>query len=246
MNTGPWTHHSNAVTSQFQASDRLRDILERARARSAEAAPAPAPEPAQAEATVEALLDRNQPLPDPRALSRLYKEQALAARLPENLEAEVEPPPAPGTAAPGWGDLPAPAPLPHPGATDDPPPPPVWAEPETHTTITSPPPLSAAELRTVMQKLQSDFGGSYALYELPKAPADDSVARSMQAEWDEELAELKRLAEESQQSNKVFIIGALVVVVVLGAFIYLAAFGPLKAPPTPTVSPTPTAAAGHR
>jgi len=244
MNAGPGPNHLSTVTSEFQTSDRLRDILRRARERSAGAAPLPpAQERAQAEASVESLLDRTQPLPDPRALSRLYQEEELSVRLPESLEAEAEAAPAPGPTSPVWLEPPAPAP---PSTTDVPgeaPPPPVWAEAEAHV---SQPAMSPAEIRKVMQKLQSDFGDSYQLYEIPRAPADDFGARTVQEERDRELAELKRLADESAQSNWVFLLGSVVVVVILGVFIYLAAVGPLKATPGPVATPSATAPAAHR
>jgi hypothetical protein len=226
------------VNSEFQTSDRLRDILRRARERSEGAATAPAAqERAHAEASVEALLDRSQPLPDPRALSRLYKEQALNSRLPESLEAEAQGASASQASAPA-SESPAPAP------TDDGLPPPVWADaaPPAATAEAgrqpAQPAMSLAEIRSVMQRLQSEFGGSYTLYEVPKK--DDYGERTAQEERDLELAELKRLADESARSNRVFLLGSLVVVLILGVFLYLAAAGPLKAP---TPRPTPSATA---
>src|SRR5258708_33137580 len=96
-----------AVNSESQGSDKLRDILRRAKERSAatDAQPA-AQERAQSEAGIEPLLDRSQPLPDPRALSRLYTEQARASRLPDAMHAEDAA--APGAPRPTTG-APAPA-----------------------------------------------------------------------------------------------------------------------------------------
>jgi hypothetical protein len=241
MNVGPRPDHLTTVTSEFQTSDRLRDIIERAKARSATAPPVPeAQDRAHAEATVEALLDRSQPLPDPRALSRLYKDQTLAASLPESLEAEAEAL-APKPSTPGWGELPAPAP--RAGVTEEPPPPPVWAEKEAQP---SQPSMSPTEIRNTLQKLQSEFGGSYTVYETrPEPPEVDDTAAALQEEEDAELAELKRLAEESARTNWIFTVGSVVVVVVLAVFIYLAAAGPLKTPPVPTPTPSATAKAAH-
>jgi hypothetical protein len=205
-------------------------------------------DPAQAHASIEALLDRNQPLPDPRALSLLYKEEALTERLPESLEAEAAAAQAPS--APGWSELPTPAPRPR--ATEDALPPPVWADDVPQPPVsaqpqqgTSQPVMSPSEIRAVMQKLQADFGGSYTLYEVPKTPSDDYGERTAQEERERELAELKRLADESARSSWVFLIGAAVVVVILGAFIYLAAAGPLRAPTPPGATPSASAGAAH-
>src|SRR2546430_9917444 len=151
MNAGPSRDHPTTVTSEFQTSDRLRDILQRAKARSAGTPPARA----QAEASVEALLDRDQPLPDPRALSRLYQQQALAVRLPESLEAEAGVASAQPAYAPGFSELPAPAPRPQGETTEAAPPPPVWADEEPQP---SQPAMSPSEIRSVMQKLQSELG----------------------------------------------------------------------------------------
>src|SRR5258708_12785183 len=88
-----------AVNSESQGSDKLRDILRRAKERSAATIALPAAqERAQSEAGIESLLDRSQPMPDPRALSRLYKEQALASPLPDPIHAK--PSPAPPTPPP--------------------------------------------------------------------------------------------------------------------------------------------------
>jgi translation initiation factor 2 alpha subunit (eIF-2alpha) len=106
--------------------------------------------------------------------------------------------------------------------------------------------MSPSEIRRVMQKLQSDFGGSYTLYEIPQAASDDFGALAVQEERDQELAELKRLADESAQSNWVFVLGGVVVVLIIGVFIYLAAAGPLKAPPTPVATPSATTPATHQ
>src|SRR5258708_26049581 len=137
-----------AVNSESQGSDKLRDILRRAKERSAATIALPAAqERAQSEAGIESLLDRSQPLPDPRGSSRVYKEQALASRLPDSIDEEVAaatgaPPPATGAPATGVS------------TADEGPPPPVWAaEPAAPATQ---PAMSAAEIREVMRTLQSE------------------------------------------------------------------------------------------
>jgi hypothetical protein len=105
--------------------------------------------------------------------------------------------------------------------------------------------MSPSEIRSVMQKLQLEFGGSYTVFETPQAPPDDFIGPSLQEERERELAELKRLADESAASNWIFLLGSAIVVVVLAAFIYLAAAGPLRAPPTPVATPGATAPATH-
>lgn len=226
-----------AVNSESQGSDKLRDILRRARDRSAATIAMPAAqERAQSEAGIESLLDRSQPLPDPRALSRLYKEQALASRLPDSIDDEVAAASGPPTVAAG-------AP-PVPGVTTgaEAPPPPVWAE-EAAAPATQPA-MSAAEIREVMRTLQSEFGQGYTIFEPPKPKEEeDHYARAIQDQRDLELAELKRLAEESERSSWLYLLGAALVAVVVGVFIYLAATGPLHAPPAPQATPSATARA---
>jgi hypothetical protein len=182
---------------------------------------------AQGQATVEALLDKSQPLPDPRALSRLYKEQALA-QLPDDTD---EAPPA---RAPGWSEAAPSALAPIPG-TQQPPPQPT--EP-----VTTRPTLSPAEVRAVVNSLQEKFSGSsYMLYEVPKAPVDDLGAASLREQEERERAELEQLAQEARHSNLVSLMGALLVIVVIGGFIWLATVGPLKAKPAPSATPSATA-----
>lgn len=177
---------------------------------------------------MEALLDKSQPLPDPRALSRLYQEQALA-ELPEESD-EAAPAPAatsgryePPVAPPGMVP-----PLRPPRAADP---------------VSSQPSMTPAEMRAVMKNLQEQFSGSsYKLFEVPnKAPEDDVAAASLREQEEQERAELDELAREARQSNLVSLLGALLVIVVIGAFIYLATAGPLKAKPAPSASPTATA-----
>jgi hypothetical protein len=186
-----------------------------------------AQQPAQGEATVEALLDKSQPLPDPKALSRLYREQTLAELPDESDEAarastatSGAPPAAPGPSAQ--------QPLPSGG-------------------VISQPPMSPAEMRAVMKSLQEQFSTStYKVYEVPKAPPDDFGAVHLPEQQELERQELERqeleqtlerLASDARRSNLVYMVGAVLVVVVIGTFIYLATSGPLKAPaPSPTPS----------
>ncbi len=218
------------MNSESQGSDKLRDILRRAKERSAATIAVPAAqERAQSEAGVESLLDRSQPLPDPRALSRLYKEQALASRLPENIDDEVA---AIGT-----------PPAPSVGAGEEAPPPPVWAE-EPAAGATQPA-MSAAEIREVMSTLQSEFGRGYTIFEPPKPKEEeDQYARALEEQRDRELAELKRLAEESARSSWLYLLGGALVAVVVAVFIYLAASGPLHTP-APVITPSASAKATH-
>src|SRR5258708_2049272 len=194
-----------AVNSESQGSDKLRDILRRAKERSAATIALPAAqERAQSEAGIESLLDRSQPMPDPRALSRLYKEQALASRLPDSIDDEVS------------------------------------------AATAAQPSMTAAEIKEVMRTLQSEFGQGYTVFEPPKRKEEeDQYARGLQEQRDRELAELKRLAEESERSSWLYLLGGALVAVVVGVFIYLAASGPLHASPAPKVSPSATASAAH-
>lgn len=225
-----------AVNSESQGSDKLRDILRRAKERSAATIALPAAqERAQAEAGIESLLDRSQPLPDPRALSRLYKEQALASRLPDSIDDEVAA--ATGTQPMVTGG----PPVPGVAVGEETPPPPVWADEEAAPATQ--PAMSAAEIRDVMRTLQSEFGQGYTIFEPPKPKEEeDQYARAIQEQRDRELAELKRLAEESERSSWLFLLGGALVAVVVGIFIYLAATGPLQAP-APKVTPSATASA---
>jgi hypothetical protein len=214
------------VNSPSQPSDRLRDILHRARERSATAASAAVPaaqQRAQGQATVESLLDKSQPLPDPRALSRLYRDQALE-QLPEESDDAAAAPAQPlaPTATTDWQNTPAPAPA---------------AEP-----VLTQPILSPAEIRAVMNSLQEKFStSSYRLFEVPKGPVDDFAESSRREQEERERAELEQLAVEAKQSNLVSIMGALLVILVIGAFIWLATSGPLKAKPAPSVTPSASA-----
>ena len=221
--------------SPSQPSDKLRDILHRARERSALAPPVPAAqERAQGQASVESLLDKSQPLPDPRALARLYQEQALA-QLPE--ESDDAPPAAPTT--PGWSDLPPPAPAPGTAAQFQAASAAQFPAPSQPDPVSAQPTMSPAELRAVMSSLQEKFSGStYRIYDVPStAAADDFSAGVAQQIEDEERAELARLKKEARNSNLMSLLGAVLVIVIIGGFIYLAT-GPLKGKPTPTVSPS--------
>jgi hypothetical protein len=79
-----------------QGSDKLTAILAEARAKAEAARAAGPPQRTPAETRrVEALLDRNEALPDSRALARLYQSQELVEKLPED-EDSSPPPAAPG------------------------------------------------------------------------------------------------------------------------------------------------------
>jgi hypothetical protein len=183
---------------------------------------------AQGQATVEALLDKSQPLPDPRALSRLYQEQALA-QLPEESE---EAAPAPAAASDRYQPPVAP-----PGAV---PPPPSARDADR---VSSQPSMTPAEMRAVMNSLQEKFSGSsYKVFAVPKkAPGDDIAEAILREQEARDRAELEELEKEARQSNLVSLLGALLVIAVIGGFIYLATSGPLKAKPAPSISPTATA-----
>jgi hypothetical protein len=93
-----------------------------------------------------------------------------------------------------------------------------------------------------MNSLQEKFSGSsYKLYEVPKRPEDDFAAASRREQEERDRAELEQLETEAKQSNLVTLMGALLVVVVIGAFIWLATSGPLKAKPAPSVTPSASA-----
>ena len=68
-----------------QPSAKLKAILAEARARAeATKAAGAATPPTRETQRIEALLDRNEDLPDPRALARMYREKTLVERLPED------------------------------------------------------------------------------------------------------------------------------------------------------------------
>ena len=186
-----------------------------------------AQQPAQGEATVEALLDKSQPLPDPKALSRLYREQALA-ELPD--ESDETAPASTATSGP---------PPSAPGQSAQP--------PQPSAGVISQPPMSPAEMRAVMRSLQEQFStSSYKVYELPKAPPDDFGAVHLPEHQELERQQLEQTLEQAasdaRRSNLVYLVGAVLVIVVIGTFIYLATSGPLKAPaPSPTPSASPSA-----
>jgi hypothetical protein len=188
---------------------------------------------AQGQATVEALLDKSQPLPDPRALARLYQDQVLT-RLPDETD-EVAAAPAAPAAAPAWSELPVPPPAPGSIAHSQPPPPTEAAS--------SRPTMTPAEMRQVMNNLQEKFSSSsYRIFEPPKRVVeDDYAAASMREREERERAELEELAREARHSNVVSLLGAVLVIVVIGGFIWLATSGPLKAKPAPSATPTATA-----
>ncbi|MFN2465042.1 MAG: hypothetical protein ABR598_02115 [Candidatus Dormibacteria bacterium] len=85
-----------------QGSDKLKAIIAEARDR-AEAARAAGPAPRTAAETrrIEALLDRGEALPDPRALARLYQSKELVEKLPDDEDETPSTQAPPSDAAPG-------------------------------------------------------------------------------------------------------------------------------------------------
>ena len=217
-----------------QGSDKLKAILAQAqeKARAAQAATAAAAAAAPAETRrVEALLDRNEALPDPRALSRLYRNKELVERLPDDEDQAV-----------GAASTPPPAPTP--------PPPPAPESPvaaaavpvvrdDRDTAQPKRPPLSPAQIRDVMNELQAQFPSApYQTFEARPLP-DDVIP--MPDEPEDETAVV--LAEPNEAF---YIVGALVALVVIGVFVLLALNGPLRyRPPAGAASPAPSASA-HR
>ena len=203
-----------------QGSDKLKAILAAAgaRARAAQAtATAAAGEAAAETSRPEALLDRNEALPDSRALARLYRNNELVERLPEDEEHPVAPistaaPPAiPATRAPSA-----------PGHDR--------AEPGH-------PPLSPAQIRDVMTELEARFPSrSYRTFEAKPLPED--VIPMPPDEGD---------GEAVQETNQPFyILGAILALAVIGVFVYLALNGQLQRhPPTGGATPAPSVSA-HR
>jgi hypothetical protein len=208
-----------------QGSDKLKAILAAAqeKARAAQAAAATETSPVGETTRVEALLDRNEALPDPRALARLYREKELVERLPEDEEQAVGPAPSAPPAAPG----PTPEVYSPPVAAAAP-----LADPHPEPRR---PPLSPAQIREVMNELQSQFpSGVYQTFEAKPLP-DDVIP--MPEEDDD------RALEQLQEVNESFyILGALFAFAVVGVFVFLALNGPLRYRP-PAAGPTPSPSA---
>lgn len=207
-----------------QRSDKLKAILAQAqqKAQAAQATRAATPALAPTDG-IEALLDHNAALPDPRALARLYRSHDLVVRLPEDDDSAVpaapvavaeSPPPPPAAAELPYAAEPAPA---APGPPDR-------------------PPLSPAQIREVMNELRGQFtAGSYMTYEAKPNPVDVIPM----PEEDEVVA-----APIVELNERFYIAGALIALAVIGIFFLLALNGPLRyRPPAAGPSPGPSASA---
>ncbi|MDQ6746647.1 MAG: hypothetical protein M3010_00870 [Candidatus Dormibacteraeota bacterium] len=201
-----------------EVSDKLKAILEDARARAQRAQAAAAAPPNAVETNrVEALLGRDEALPDPRALARLYREKGLAERLPDD-EGAAGSPVAPAENAPPVYEAPG-----SPGSDRVPP---------------ARPPLSPAQIREVMSELQEQFTPrSYLTFEAKPLPEDVIP-----------MAEDDPLEPEAapEPSERFYLAGALIAMVVIGIFVVLALNGPLRYKPPPGgPTPSPSASARH-
>ena len=221
-----------------QGSDKLKAILAAAQEKARAAQAAAAAESAAPSETkrVEALLDRNEALPDPRALARLYREKTLVERLPEDEEQAVgaAPAPAPAPAAPAPAPEerevyrpPATAAVPKPPPVDD------RAEPKR-------PPLSPSQIREVMNELQAQFpSGTYQTFEAKPLPEDHIPLPELPED---------ETAEVLEEPREIFyILGTLIALVVIAVFVLLALNGPLRyRPPAGGATPSPSASVKAR
>jgi hypothetical protein len=211
-----------------QGSDKLKAILADARAKAEAARAAGGPEGSPTETRrIEALLDRNGALPDPRALARMYQSKELVEKLPDDEEST---PSAPSTAP--AAALPASR-----RAAPEAPPEATPAGRDTEEAAYARPPLSPAQIREVMNELKEQFtGGSYVTYEAKALPED--VIPMAEEEIDETVP--------IEEPNELFYIaGAVIAMVVIGIFVVLALNGPLRYKPPPASPPSPSASA-HR
>lgn len=211
-----------------QGSDKLRDILAAAKEKSLAAQAAAAAGVAGAPAAtnrVEALLDRNEVLPDPRALARLYRDKTLVERLPDDEEHAVGP--APGAPVTGTAIYSPPV---------APPVRPVEApEPEPRR-----PPLSPTQIREVMSELQAQFpSGTYQTFEARPLP-DDVIPTSEDPDG--------MAAEPIEEPREIFyMLGAVLALVIIVVFVLLALNGPLRyRPPAGRATPGPSASASKK
>jgi hypothetical protein len=212
-----------------QGSDKLKAILADARAKADAARAAGGPERTPAETRrIEALLDRNEALPDPRALARMYQSKELVEKLPDDEESA---PNAPSTAPDAASPAPRPVTVEAPAeATPD--------RRGTEEAAYARPPLSPAQIREVMNELKEQFtGGSYVTYEAKALPED--VIPMPEEETDETVP--------IEEPNELFYIaGAVIAMVVIGIFVVLALNGPLRYQPPPGGSSPSPAASAHR
>jgi hypothetical protein len=201
-----------------QGNDRLKAILAQARARAAaaESAGPPAPPPGETH-RVEALLDKGEALPDPRALARLYKDKTLVARLPEDEDAAAA---GQQGAPPGSGGS---------IAVED------RADP-----VPSRPPLNPTQIREVMNELKEQFESkAYVTFEAKPNPIDViPMAEEPDAEEGPEP-----LAETHEGF---YILGGILAILVVGLFVLLTVSGPLRyRAPAGAPSPSASASAGR-
>lgn len=211
-----------------QGSDKLKAILAQAQAKAqaVQATQAALPELARTD-RVEALLDRNEALPDPRALARMYRSHDLVARLPEDEDSAV--PDAPVAPA----NVPAP-------------PPPLPALPDAAEAarvaprLPDRPPLSPAQIREVMNELRGQFTpGSYMTYEATPNPVD-----VIPMPEDDEVGAGPVEEPLEEPSERFYLAGALIAMAVIGIFVLLALNGPLRyRPPAAVPSSSPSASA---
>jgi len=153
------------------------------------------------------LLDRNQALPDARALARLYRNNELVDRLPEDDEHPLVVIPKPVPAVP----------------VDHAPP--------------GRPPLSPVQIREVMNELQAQFPSrTYRTFEARPLPED--VIPMPNQDADEEAGELEGI------NQPFYILGALLLLAVVGVLVYLALNGQLLShPPAGGATPAPSVSA---
>lgn len=221
-----------------QGSDKLKAILAQAleKARAAQAARAAEPAPTQTQ-RVEALLDRNEALPDSRALARLYRSKDLVERLPDDEDS-------PTPQSPAAAELPPVSRLMVAAEPKDLDPVAIEAPALEPPTAPSPdaapsrPPLSPAQIREVMKELQDQFtSNTYMTYEAKPRPVD--VIPMPEVEEEEET-----VVPMEEPNEAFYVAGALIALLVIGVFFVLALNGPLRyRPPASGPGPSPSASA---
>ncbi|MGI8609886.1 MAG: hypothetical protein ACR2MY_11760 [Candidatus Dormibacteria bacterium] len=206
-----------------QSSDKLKTILAAAKERSLAAQAAAAAPPNAETHRVDALLDRTESLPDPRALSRLYRDKELVDRLPDDEEQAI----GPSTSTPPT-DSRAPAVYSPPVATA------ISGGTEAATQPRRPP-LSPTQIREVMQELQEHFSsGTYRTFEAKPLP-DDVIPMT-----DDPEEETVAVPEEPREIF--YILGAVLALGIIAVFVILALNGPLRyRAPAGGATPSPSA-----
>ena len=211
-----------------QPSDKLKAILAEARARAdASRATGTAPVSTRETHRVEALLDRNEELPDPRALARMYRQKSLVEQLPEDDDHAAPPPVAPAPPPTHVEDLPERGP-----ALYTPPVTRLPAEPRPDHA-----PLSPDQIREVMNELRQQFTShEYATYE-PRPLPEEVIP------FADEPDEEEGAPPVADTAGIFYVIGTILALVLIGGFVLLAVNGPLRyRPPTPTPSAPSTSA----